>query len=296
MSAETILGLILALVACASCGIACYLFFRNRELTKSLSKKTTEIEDASRMLIGKNLELNDQNVKQQKLLESREDFVAIVSHQLRTPATEIRWGINEILEDSEWKLTPEQRTFVERLSLGSEWMVNLIDRLVKLVNFEGPTSTLTSPYAPDEAIRLAAEQITTLFPKKSICLVCELHFDGVLMSIDPDSLKMVISNLVDNAFHYTPEGGTVTVSSACGPHGALIVRVADTGIGISKEKQKSMFVKFQRDQKAVQANEKGMGLGLYVVKKIIEQCGGSITFETEEGKGTTFIVTIPGMQ
>ena len=284
----------LAVVSVASLGVAIYLHFRNLVLERTLKKKSSEIEEASRILIGKNLELNDQNLKQQRLLESREDFVAIVSHQLRTPATEIRWGIGEIRDGEEWKLTPEQRAFVERLYIGSEWMVNLIDRLVKLVNFEGPTSALISPYAPDEAIRSATEQIATLFPHKHMQVTLDLHYDGVLMTIDPDSLKMVISNLVDNAYHYTPDTGTITVSSERGEHGALTVRVKDTGIGISKEKQKSMYVKFQRDQKAVAANEKGMGLGLYVVKKIVEQRGGSISFETEEGKGTTFIVTIPG--
>ncbi len=289
-----ILEFTLAVVSVSALGVAAYLHFRNMVLERTLKKKSSEIEEASRILIGKNIELNDQNLKQQKLLESREDFVAIVSHQLRTPATEIRWGIGEIRDGADWQLTPEQRAFIERLYIGSEWMVNLIDRLVKLVNFEGPTSALISPYAPDEAIRAAAEQIVTLFPNKKMNLVFDLHYDGVLMSIDPDSLKMVISNLVDNAYHYTPEDGTITVSSERNKDGSLIARVKDTGIGISKEKQKSMYVKFQRDQKAVAANEKGMGLGLYVVKKIVEQRGGSISFETEEGVGTTFTVMVPG--
>lgn len=286
--------LVLAVISLTSLCVAIYLHVRNVLLEKLLQRKTTEIEEASKMLIGKNLELNDQNVKQQRLLESREDFVAIVSHQLRTPATEIRWGINEIRQGKDWQMTEEQRAFLERLSMSAEWMVNLIDRLVKLVNFEGPTTALISPYAPDEAIRAAGEQIKTLFPKKNIALDFDLHFEGVLMTIDPDSLKMVVSNLVDNAFHYTPDGGSVTVTSERSKDGSLTVRVKDTGIGIPKEKQKTMYVKFQRDKNAVAANEKGMGLGLYVVKKIIEQRGGSISFETKEGEGTTFTITVPG--
>jgi signal transduction histidine kinase len=178
--------------------------------------------------------------------------------------------------------------------MSSEWMVNLIDRLVKLVNFEhGSGSALFSAYAPDEAVRASAEQIATLFPKKNIALSFDLKYEGVIMSIDPDSLKMIVSNLVDNAFHYTPDGGSVTVSSLREKDGSLTVHVQDTGIGISPEKQKTMFVKFQRGKGAVAVNEKGMGLGLYVVKKIVEQRGGTIGFETEEGKGTTFHVTIP---
>lgn len=271
-----------------------YLFGRNRSLTKVLAQKTAEIEESSKMLIGKNLELNDQNVKQQKMLESREDFIAIVSHQLRTPATEVRWGIGEIKDNPEWNLSTEERVYVDRLYMSSEWMVNLIDRLVKLVNFENNAgSALFSAYAPDEAIRASAEQIVTLFPTKNIALKLSLNYDGVLMSMDPDSLKMVVSNLVDNAFHYTPEGGSITVTSERTGEGFLKVQVKDTGIGISKEKQKTMFVKFQRDKSAVAANEKGMGLGLYVVKKIVEQRGGTIGFETEEGKGTTFYFAVP---
>lgn len=285
---------IVAGIALGALGGAGYLFFQNRALRKVLIQKTTEIEESSRMLIGKNLELNDQNAKQQKLLESREDFIAIVSHQLRTPATEVRWGIGEIRNNPDWKLTVDEHVYIERLYMSAEWMVNLIDRLVKLVNFEqGTGSSLFSAYAPDEAIKASAEQVQTLFPKKKMNLVLELAYEGVLMSMDPDSLKMVVSNLVENAFHYTPEGGTVTVRSASGPDGSLTVRVSDTGIGISPDKQKTMFVKFQRDKEAVAANEKGMGLGLYVVKKIVEQRGGTIGFETEEGKGTTFFFTVP---
>lgn len=277
-----------------SCGGTAYFVVQNIKLKRTLVRKMADIEESSKMLITKNIELNDQNVKQQKLLASREDFIAIVSHQLRTPATELRWGIGEILEDEAWHLSADEKAYINRLFMSSEWMVNLIDRLVKLVNFEqGIGSALFSAYAPDEAIKISAEQIVSLFPTKNITLSFSLAYEGVLMSIDPDSLKMVVSNLVDNAFHYTPSGGSVTVSSIREKDGALTVRVADTGMGIPVEKQKTVFVKFQRDKGAVAANEKGMGLGLYVVKKIIEQRGGTIGFETEEGKGTTFSFTIP---
>ncbi len=286
--------IVLVGILCVALGAAVFLQIRNVALRRVLATKKQEIDEASRMLIGKNLDLNDQNVKQQRLLESREDFIAIVSHQLRTPATEVKWGVGEIRGNDNWKLTSEQRVFIERLYMSSEWMVNLIDRLVKLVNFEhGPLSALFSPYAPDEAVKASAEQIVTLHPGKKLNLSFDLTYEGVLMSIDIDSLKMVVSNLVDNAFYYTPEGGDVVVSSEREKDGSLTVRVKDTGIGISKEKQKTMFVKFQRDKNAVVANEKGMGLGLYVVKKIIQSRGGTIGFETEEGTGTTFYFTIP---
>ena len=289
-----LLAIFLGSTTIGACGGVLYLVYRNRTLAKLLVTKRSEIEESSKMLIGKNLELNDQNLKQQKLLESREDFIAIVSHQLRTPATEMRWGIGEIRNNPDWQLTIDERVFIERLYISSEWMVNLIDRLVKLVNFEhGSGSTLISPYAPDEAIKASAEQIPILFPGKKIDLVFDLKYEGVLLSIDPDSLKMIVSNLVDNSFHYTPNGGTVKVGSEAGVKDELVVKVSDTGMGIPKEKQKTMFVKFQRGEGAVVANEKGMGLGLYVVKKIVEQRGGTIRFETEEGKGSTFFVTLP---
>ena len=287
---------ILDLLLIGACAGLWYFFVQNHKLTKILKQKTAEIEESSKMLIGKNLELNDQNLKQQKLLESREDFIAIVSHQLRTPATEVRWGIGEIRSNPDWNLTTDERVYIDRLSMSAEWMVNLIDRLVKLVNFDrGPGSALISPFAPDESIKASAEQIVILFPHKKMHLKLDLRYGGMLMSIDPDSLKMIVSNLIDNSFHYTPEGGEVRVSSERGENGALVVSVSDTGIGIPQEKQKTIFVKFQRDKGAVEVNEKGMGLGLYVVKKIIEQRGGTIGFTTEEGKGTTFRFMIPSV-
>lgn len=290
-----VLPLIMLLLALwISSGFTLYFWLNYRSFKGKMDNIKRRVEDTSRILIDKNLELNDQNVHQQKLLESREDFIAIVSHQLRTPATEIKWGIGEIRDGEGWKLTSSEREYMDRLYMSAEWMVNLIDRLVKLVNLDqGPGAMLFSPYAPDEAIRASAEQIALLFSDKKITFNLDLRFGGVLLSIDPDSLKMIISNLVENAFHYTPKGGAVEVTSSRREDGSLVFAVADNGAGIPEEKQKTMFIKFQRSADAVKVNTKGMGLGLYVVKKVIEQRRGTITFTTEVGKGTTFTVIIP---
>ena len=104
---------------------------------------------------------------------------------------------------------------------------------------------------------------------------------------------MIIGNLVENAFYYTPAAGTVTVHSSPMDKDKLLVIIEDTGMGIPKTQQAFVFSRFNRAPAAVKANAEGSGLGLYFVKRILERCGGEITFTSTEGKGSTFRIVLP---
>lgn len=275
-------------------GVVLVLYRRVGALLSEIQKNKNALHSTSKLLIDKNLELFDQNVRQQKQLESKEDFIGIVSHQLRTPATEVKWGLNMLESNMIGHADEVELDHLQKLHRSVERMVRLIDSLVRLMNVEqGYRQLAISPYEPEAIIRAAAEEAGTKFSNKHIELVLALPAIGAIDTIDADSLDLVADNLIENAFQYTKDGGKITITTSRDAQGGFVCSVADTGIGISVEKQKTVFVKFQRSETAMRMNSGGMGLGLYLVKSIIERHGGTVSFETEEGKGTTFTCTLP---
>jgi signal transduction histidine kinase len=270
------------------------LWHKHNVLVQQISAHKIDLDRTSKILIEKNLELVDQTILQQKMLETKDDFINIVSHQLRTPITEVKWNVDAVLHDSHWKLTPLQRKSMELLYSSIEHSIRLINNLVRLVSVEqGAVHLATLAYSPDSVIQKAAESVAKEFTGKNIQLLVNATCVGCsINSIDPDSLQMIVGNLVENAFYYTPEGGKVEVHTSLF-NGTCKVVVADNGIGMSPEEQQGVFMKFRRGEEAVRTNARGSGLGLYIVKKIIEQHQGTITFVSKQGVGTTFTLTLP---
>ncbi len=289
--------LAIALLALALSAAAYRLSTLRRELAiavRERDEKRTSLARTSKLLIEKNMEMFDRNVRQQKQLESKEDFVGIVSHQLRTPATEVKWGIEALEGELRGKKQSEHATeYLEKLRKSAERMVRLIDSLVRLMAVDEQYRRLSiAPYDPDEVVVHVAEEVAKTFEgaKKLHLAVTK---GGTIDSMDSDSLELVAENLIENAFTYTPEGGSVTVSTERTPDGCYSFTVKDTGVGIPKEKQKMVFVKFQRSETAMRMNSGGMGLGLYLVKNIVERQGGQVSFESQEGVGSVFRVVLP---
>ena len=291
---STFLLLVFAATLALACLVVCAVLARaNRVLQKKLAERKADLDRTSKILIEKNLELVDQNLRQQKQLESKDDFIHIVSHQLRTPATEIKWHIDALLSDAGGTMSAGQRQSLDALRASIGHMIELINHIVHLVSIEeGATYLAVVPYDPNEVVRAAVELIAKQFPAKHIHLTVATDFTGVIDALNPESLSMVVNNLVENAFLYTKDGGAVAVCTKSGG-GACNISISDTGVGMSPEQQKSVFVKFRRGASAIATNARGSGLGLYIVKKILDQHKGEISFVSTEGEGSTFTVSIP---
>ncbi|MBI2053677.1 MAG: HAMP domain-containing histidine kinase, partial [Candidatus Sungbacteria bacterium] len=124
-------------------------------------------------------------------------------------------------------------------------------------------------------------------------IIMRLDKTGRPIAVDSDMIEIVVANLVENALWYTREDGTIDVATSFDAKGVTLA-VSDTGVGIPVEMRDVVFQKFKRSPAAVVMNTNGSGLGLYIVRNIVEQHGGAITFDSTEGKGTTFRVRIPG--
>ncbi|MDP2594083.1 MAG: HAMP domain-containing sensor histidine kinase [bacterium] len=285
----------LSFLAVALVGCALWIVWLHRRvvaLARERDEKRVALNRTSKLLIDKNMELFDQNVRQQRQLESKEDFIGIVSHQLRTPATEVKWGLAAL--ESELKEHGPESEYFEKLKRSAERMVHLIDGLVRLMALEERYRQLAiEPYDPDAVVRRAVEDMSAKFSDKHIHLTLALSADRPIESMDADSLELVVENLIENAYDYTPEGGTVTVTTLHGEDGGFMCSVADTGVGISREKLATIFIKFQRSETATRMNSGGMGLGLYLVKNIVERHGGTVGFKSAEGNGSTFHFALP---
>jgi signal transduction histidine kinase len=233
-------------------------------------------------------QLRESNAKLVALDEAKDDFISMASHQLRTPLTSVKGYISMVLEGDAGKLTPTQKKLLNQSFFSAQRMVYLIADLLnvsrlKTGKFIVEPSTVNLATVVEEEIGQLKDtakarnlKLTYTKPKK---------FPEAVL--DETKIRQVIMNFVDNAIYYTPAKGHIAVELKETPT-TLEFRVTDDGIGVPKREQAHLFTKFYRAGNARKARPDGTGLGLFMAKKVIVVQGGSIIFESKEGKGSTF--------
>lgn len=230
-----------------------------------------------------------------RLERIRTDFVANASHELKTPVAGIRLlsdSIGAASEDGDLEAT---RSLSARLSREVTRLQNLVTDLMDLSRLEDESRTSSAASTCDAATIVATAVESRLPNIRDRKLVLELDEsgwdDGRRMRMSAADATLVVDNLLDNAIAYTEEG-TITVRLAT-QDDAAVIEVADTGIGIPARDQERIFERFYRVDKARSREEGGTGLGLALVRHAVNRTGGSISVESELGKGSTFTVRIP---
>jgi PAS domain S-box-containing protein len=229
--------------------------------------------------------------EQQARNDLKDELVALVSHELRNPLGAIRSYGETLLDDPE--LSPEQRHLAEVIDRRGAHMQALIDDLLDLARVEAGRLHLAP--APMSAARLVRDVVQTQQPAaaaKSLTLTVDLPSD-LAVRADPLRLRQVLDNLVANAVKYTPDGGRVTVAGRPGPDGAVVITVADTGIGIPAGEYPHLFDRFFRAANARDQGIPGTGLGLAISRAIVEAHGGTLDAAPAGGGGTVFTVRLP---
>ena len=226
-----------------------------------------------------------------QLDELKSEFVATVSHDLRAPLTFMR-GYATMLP-MVGGLNDKQREYLEKILRGIGQMGELIDDLLDLGRIEAGVGLERKPchlgVVLVEAVDSVRARATSV---KGLTLRLEPAEDVAIISGDAALLRQAVTNLVDNALKYSPNGGTVTVGLSL-RNGQAVIRVADTGIGIAPEDQVRLFEKFYRIKRRDTVNIRGTGLGLAIVKSIVERHGGRVWVESELDKGSTFYISLP---
>jgi len=255
-------------------------FYENLE--SLVKKRTAELEEAHQKSIQHEKEI-------QKL---KDQFVFIAAHELKTPVTAIRWGIELALEEGKGKLDPELINQLTSIQGSNERLITLVDDLLNVARIEAGTIKMEPADVDiDEIIKETIKEMTTVFQSKAISVGYDSKGKQTVYA-DKGRIKQVLINFFSNAVKYNKQNGRVTITVEKEGN-KLKVAVADTGIGIKDEDMKKLFTKFGRIESDETADIEGTGLGLYVCKEIVSKMGGVIYAESEYGKGSTFIFTVP---
>lgn len=264
-----------------------------RRLYESLAQSILELEAKNHELIFANDQLEASVEGFKRLDKLRADFINILSHDLRIPLTAII-GYAELLEDAPG-LSPPEKGYVQQILEGCDRMKAQLDELLDYARLEvGRFKLNLEPVDLNTAIPEILAFFQPIAEREGLTLDLDFDFPEQLPEIwvDPDRLRQILNNLVSNAIKYTPPGGRVTVRVRV-TEGHLLLEVSDTGIGLTAEDRAHLFEKFFRSPRSEVQSEQGSGIGLSLVKGVIEAHGGHIEAEGEPGKGSTFRVILP---
>lgn len=225
--------------------------------------------------------------------KSKTEFVSLASHQLRTPISTIGWYSEMLLDGDAGKLTKEQQSYMKEIYEGNVRMAQLVNSLLNVSRIELGTLAIETEMTDFSSIcDSVVKELALNIKKKEIQLTKEYEEKIPTINADPKLVRIIFQNLLTNAVKYTPEKGEIYIKIT--KKGTdLLISVADNGYGIPEHQKNKIFTKLFRADNAREKETEGTGLGLYIVKLIIEAAKGKIWFESEENKGTTFYVLMP---
>jgi signal transduction histidine kinase len=237
-------------------------------------------------------EIEEKNEQLTAANKHKSDFLARVSHDLRTPLNSIIGFTRIVLRRMEGQLPSLQKENLQKVLISSEHLLNLINELLDLAKIDaGKMEVIAATFRVEDVINMTTATVEPLLKGGCVRLVKDIAADLPLVRTDRDKLKQILFNLLSNAAKFT-EQGEIRVSAAR-ENGTLKLAVSDTGIGMTREALEHIFEEFQQAEKTTASRYGGTGLGLAIVKKFINLMGGEIVVESEIGKGSKFTITMP---
>jgi len=223
----------------------------------------------------------------------KSEFISIAAHQLRTPLSAIKWVIKMVLDEDVGPLNKEQSELLEKGYKSNERIIHLVNDLLNVSRIEeGRFGYNFEKHDFLELVNSVVEGVAGLIDKNKIKLV--INKPNLLPPIvfDQEKMLLVMQNLVDNALKYTPERGRIEINIDVDKE-FFKVSVKDNGVGIPEKDKQKLFSKFFRAANVIRMQTEGSGLGLFIVKNIINKHGGVIFVDSQEGRGTDVHFTLP---
>lgn len=248
---------------------------------------TQRVDDATH-------KLKRANARLVALDQNKDDFISMVSHQLRTPLTSIKGYASMLLDgDGGMPLNKSEQRFVQQILFSSQQMVAMIGDLLNLSRLN--SGHFDMQRTPTDIVALVRDQIHQLkhiADQKEITIDFDYDKGMPLVTIDKDKMQQVVMNFIDNAVHYTPPKGEVVVNLSLSKR-SLDLKVSDSGIGVPKSDQSKLFSRYFRANNAKKYRPSGTGIGLYMAKKVIISHGGAVIFRANPKGGSTFGFSLP---
>lgn len=236
-----------------------------------------------------------------ELDETKTMFLSIASHQLRTPLSAMKGYLSMVLSgDYGVKIEGQVKEFLEKVYQSNERLINLVNDLLDITRLQmGKLQLNSQPVQIEEIVQSVVDEFSEQARQKNLSLVFKKPSAPLpKINVDPQKIRQVILNLIDNAIKYTKKGGiTVKIqhnSSTNSENGTILITVKDTGIGLTTKDINNLFQLFERSDSAVKTHAVGVGIGLYAAKEIVKAHKGKIWAESSgRDKGSTFYVELP---
>lgn len=233
--------------------------------------------------------------EEMKIEHAKDEFVSIASHQLRTPLTAMRLFTEMLMDGQVGELTNKQKEYLSKVEQSTERMIRLVSDILNVSRLELGRLKI-KPIKTDliALLQTYIDDIEPLATEKGITInLTAQKGDWSMLLLDPTLMGQIIHNLLSNAVHYTNVKKGIIEIGLKRRNSTFIISVGDNGIGIPNEFKHRIFQRFNRADNAVAVEGQGTGLGLYLIKMIVDAAGGKVTFKSQQNKGTTFYVTFP---
>lgn len=233
--------------------------------------------------------------REKAIARTKSEFISLAAHQLRTPLSAIKWTFRMILDEDAGPINKEQKELLTTGSHSNDRMIALVDDLLDVARIEeGRFGYIFAKGNIVEAVKTIVKNLATFARESEVELAFQEPKEKLPdIVFDRERIAVALNNLIDNAIRYSRKpGGKVEVSMVSND-GYIKISVKDNGIGMPKDELPRLFTKFHRAANAIKAYTEGSGLGLVIVKNIVQRHGGEISVESEEGKGSIFSFTLP---
>ncbi len=264
------------------------------------NQREQELDHIAKMLVRRDFELlqtndilrirDEQIIKEHELNRAKSEFVSLASHQLKTPLTIIKWYIEMLGAGYAGNSAKKQKEYLGKIYANTERMVELVDAFLNVSRLElGVFATKKEPVNVKDRMELILKNFAPKIKEKNLKLLRTYTKSNFVFATDVKMIQIIFENLVSNAIKYTPTGGEIRIKMQK-KGDEILVGVVDTGIGIPANQQPKIFTKFFRADNASSYKADGTGLGLYIVKTIVDKMAGKIWFKSQGRQGTAFYV------